>query len=61
MTDVKAILKNRPENIRDSEREVLNYNEILKEINQRSATAPAPSMSAILDFTVAAASLTRSR
>src|SRR5688500_3045806 len=35
LTDVKAILKNKPENIRDSEREVLNYNEILKEINQQ--------------------------
>ena len=35
LTDVKALLKNRPEAIRDSEREVLNYNEILKEINQK--------------------------
>ena len=33
LTDVKHILKTKPENIRDSEREVLNYNEILKEIN----------------------------
>lgn len=42
LTDVKAILKNRPENIRDSEREVLNYNEILKEINQKLVKGPIP-------------------
>jgi Fic family protein len=42
LTDVKAILKNKPENIRDSEREVLNYNEILKEINQKLAKGPVP-------------------
>src|ERR1041384_7138807 len=29
LTEVKRILKNRPESIRDSEREVLNYNEAL--------------------------------
>jgi len=29
LTDVKRILKNRPENIRDSEKEVLNYNKAL--------------------------------
>ncbi|MCJ7740690.1 Fic family protein [Candidatus Microgenomates bacterium] len=29
LTDVKIILKNRPENIRNSEQEVLNYNEAL--------------------------------
>ncbi len=33
LTDVKQILKTRPQNIRDSEQEILNYNEILKEIN----------------------------
>lgn len=33
LTDVKRILKNTPQNIRDSEREVLNYNEAMKEIN----------------------------
>ena len=32
LTDVKRILKNTPQNIRDSEREVLNYNEAMKEI-----------------------------
>jgi Fic family protein len=42
LTDVKAVLKNRPENIRDSEREVLNYNEILKEINRKLEKGPVP-------------------
>jgi Fic family protein len=42
LTDVKAILKNKPENIRDSEREVLNYNEILKEINQKLSKGSIP-------------------
>jgi Fic family protein len=42
LTDVKAILKNRPENIRDSEREVLNYYEILKELNQKLEKGPIP-------------------
>jgi len=35
LTDVKQILKNKPEYIRDSEREVLNYNTILKKINEK--------------------------
>jgi len=35
LTDVKQILKNKPEYIRDSEREVLNYNNILKKINEK--------------------------
>jgi len=35
LTDVKKIIKNRPEHIRDSEREVLNYNTILKKINEK--------------------------
>ena len=42
LTDVKRILKHRPQNIRDSEREVLNYNEILKEINKKLAKAALP-------------------
>jgi Fic family protein len=42
LTDVKKILKNKPQNIRDSEREVLNYNEILKEINQKLAKGSVP-------------------
>lgn len=33
LTDVKRILKNRPENVRDSEKEVLNYNKALTELN----------------------------
>ncbi|OGH64664.1 MAG: hypothetical protein A2821_04405 [Candidatus Magasanikbacteria bacterium RIFCSPHIGHO2_01_FULL_41_23] len=33
LTDVREILKHRPEFIRDSEREVLNYNEALIELN----------------------------
>lgn len=34
LTDVKRILKNRPEHIRDSEREVLNYNKALTDLNE---------------------------
>ncbi|MDO8241151.1 MAG: Fic family protein [Candidatus Moranbacteria bacterium] len=33
LTDVKRILKNRPEHVRDSEKEVLNYNKALVELN----------------------------
>lgn len=33
LTEVKKILKNRPEHIRDSEREVLNYNQALVYLN----------------------------
>jgi Fic family protein len=33
LTDVKRILKNSPENVRDSEKEVLNYNKALIELN----------------------------
>ena len=33
LTEVKRILKNRPENIRDSEKEVLNYNKALVELD----------------------------
>ncbi len=42
LTDVKRILKNKPQNVRDSEREVLNYNEILKEINAKLAKESLP-------------------
>ncbi len=42
LTDVKRILKNHPQNIRDSEREVLNYNEVLKDINTRLETGRVP-------------------
>lgn len=34
LTDVKRILKNKPEHIRDSEREVLNYNKALVELDE---------------------------
>jgi len=34
LTDVKRILKNRPEYIRDSEKEVLNYSKALVELNE---------------------------
>ncbi|MCF7819939.1 MAG: Fic family protein [Candidatus Pacebacteria bacterium] len=33
LTEVKRILKNKPDNIRDSEKEVLNYNQALTELN----------------------------
>lgn len=36
LTDVKRILKNKPEFIRDSEREVLNYNKALVELHELS-------------------------
>lgn len=42
LTDVKRIIKNKPQNIRESEREILNYNEILKEINQKLAKSNLP-------------------
>src|SRR3989338_1586103 len=35
LTEVKRLLKSRPENIRDTEREVLNYNRILEKINEK--------------------------
>ncbi len=34
LTDVKRILKNKPENVRDSEKEVLNYNRALVELDR---------------------------
>src|SRR5680860_571913 len=36
LTDVKRILKNKPESVRDSEKEVLNYNKALTELNEKS-------------------------
>jgi len=35
LTEVKKILKNRPEHIRDTEREVLNYNQALIELDKK--------------------------
>ena len=42
LTDVKRILRNTPQNIRDSEREVLNYNTALKNINPKLAKGNLP-------------------
>ncbi len=38
LTDVKKILKTLPENIRDTEREVLNYNNALEKLNEKIKT-----------------------
>lgn len=35
LTEVKKLLKSKPENIRDTEREVLNYNRILEKMNEK--------------------------
>jgi Fic family protein len=35
LTDVKKILKSRPENIKNTQREVLNYNEALEKLNRK--------------------------
>ncbi len=35
LTEVRKILKSKPDNIRDSEKEVLNYNEALQDLNKR--------------------------
>lgn len=35
LTEVKKLLKSRPENIRDTEREVLNYNRFLEKMNEK--------------------------
>lgn len=35
LTEVKKILKSRPTNLRDSEKEILNYNQALQELNKR--------------------------
>lgn len=33
LTDVKQIIKKRPENLRDSEQEIINYNDVLEQLN----------------------------
>ena len=33
LTDVKQIIKNKPENLSDSEQEIINYNAVLEELN----------------------------
>ena len=35
LTEVRKILKSKPSHIRDSEKEVLNYNQILKDLNKK--------------------------
>lgn len=35
LTEVKKVLKSKPANIRDSEREIINYNQALEALNQR--------------------------
>ena len=34
LTDVKRIIKNKPEHLRDSEKEIINYNQALETLNQ---------------------------
>lgn len=38
LTEVRAILKSRPQNLRDTEREVLNYNTVLERLNKKIKT-----------------------
>lgn len=40
LTDVKRILKTKPENIQKSEQEVLNYNQALEDLNQKLQKGP---------------------
>src|SRR3989338_8810948 len=40
LAEVKRLLKSNPENIRDTEREVLNYNRILEKMNERIRRGP---------------------
>ena len=42
LTEVKKILKSQPQAIRDSEREVLNYNQALKFLNQPNLRLSLP-------------------
>ena len=39
LTEVRKLLKNQPQHIRDSEREVLNYNHVLTKLNQQQHIA----------------------
>lgn len=51
LTEVKKILKSRPDHIRDSEKEVLNYNQALKDLNKRlNETEIQLSLKLILDI-----------
>jgi len=42
LTEVKRVLKNRPENLRDTEREVINYNRALEELDGLIRRGKAP-------------------
>ncbi|MDR1453236.1 MAG: Fic family protein [Candidatus Margulisbacteria bacterium] len=48
LTDVRRLLKNMPQNLRDSEREVLNYNKALLQANAYIQTGQAPTLDFIL-------------
>ena len=50
LTDVKEILKNHPKYIRDSEREVLNYNEVLIKLNSAKKNHLTFDLQLILDI-----------
>ena len=51
LTEVKKVLKSKPANIRDSEKEVINYNQALETLNQRLETKQlAVSLELILDI-----------
>jgi Fic family protein len=51
LTDVKEILKHKPENIRDSEKEILNYNKALTNLNKLAKeSSPAFNLSLILEI-----------
>ncbi|MBI4028977.1 MAG: Fic family protein [Candidatus Blackburnbacteria bacterium] len=41
LTEVKKVLKSKPQHIRDSEKEVINYNQALKELNELLRTSPS--------------------
>lgn len=50
LTEVKKILKNTPENLRDTEREIVNYNNAMQKANDYIPTKKAPSLKLILDI-----------
>lgn len=51
LTEVKKILKSKPEHIRDSEKEVINYNQALKSLSQLlKINRPELSLELILDI-----------
>jgi len=50
LTEVKKILRNQPKTLRDSEREVINYNKAMQIANDYISTNKAPSLKFILDI-----------